>query len=811
MNRKKSLRLLALGLALLLVWMGLPLSASAADTAPESVLAGMTTQQKVAQMLMPSFRYVADENGDTQSMDTVLPEVKALLGKYGFAGVALFAQNLGDNDKAAQFTDELQQANAGHPQLLLAVDQEGGKVTRLGHGTETPGNMALAATGDPENAAKAATVIGTEIQALGMNFDFAPVLDVNNNPENPIIGTRSFSDDPETVAEYGVAFMQALQETGAISTLKHFPGHGDTATDSHTGLPRIDKSYAQLKANELVPFQAAIDAGADAIMTAHIQYPQIETGTYVSKSTGEAVNLPATLSKTIITDILRDDMGFDGVVLTDALEMDAIAEHFDPMDAAKLAINAGVDILLMPVGSVAPQNVTELETYIADLTKLVEDGEISLAQVDAAVLRILKLKEKHGLLEEYKGIDASKAAAVGSKANHEIEWDIAKQAVTLVKAEDHSLPFVTGKEKIVVLTPYDNEQPAMEYAVNRARAEGKLAKGTTVEVYSIRNKSAEEARALAKGADHLIIVTELYGVSALSGSYYQMVDDLCDDLHAAGGDVSVISCELPYDASRLEKADNILLCYGSMGMTEDPLTATGSVAKYGPNLPAALYKMIAIGENVSGSLPVDLPLYEDGAYSETVAYDREMGLFYDSYEMFTDLKRATWYRDGVEYCLDFGLMDGVGGYRFDPQGTATRGMLTTILWRMAGAPENPGVTAYVDGEPGHWYSQALVWAGENHIANGYGLNRFGTFDPVTREQAAVMLYRYAKAEPVEGEMGLAGFRDAGQISSWAADAIRWAVKNGILSGRGNGILAPKGTATRAELATMLMRFAQLQG
>ena len=802
-------RLAALGLAALLIVAGLPVSVGAAST-PESILAGMTTEQKVAQMVMPSFRYYVDEDGETKGLDTIPEEVKALLGKYGFAGVALFAQNVVDNDKAARLTDDLQKANAGHPQLLLAVDQEGGTVTRLGHGTEMPGNMALAATGQAENAAKAAQVIGTEIQSLGLNFDFAPVLDVNNNPNNPVIGVRSFSDDPVIVAEYGVAFMKSLQGTGAISTLKHFPGHGDTDTDSHTGLPRIDKSYGELRANELVPFQAAIAAGADAIMTAHIQYPQIETDTYVSKATGEAVNLPATLSKAIITDILRGDLGFDGVVLTDALDMDAIAKHFDPLDTARLAIEAGVDILLMPVTNVLPGAVTELEAYLQAVAKQVEDGVISSAKVDAAVLRVLRLKEKHGLLGDYTGIDSAKAASVGSKANHEVEWGIAKQAVTLVKTAENSLPLVTGNEKIVVLTPYDNEKPSMEYAVNRARAEGKLAAGTTVEVYSIRNKTAEEARALAKGADHLVVVTELYGVSALSGDYYGMVDTLCDDLHAAGGDVSVISCELPYDAARLTKADNILLCYGSMGMTEDPLTATGSVTRYGPNLPAALYVMIAIGEDARGTLPVNLPQYASGAYTQEVAYSRGTGLSYPTYNKYADLKRVSWYRSGVEYCLDQGLMTGVGNGRFDPQGTATRATLVTTLWNMAGKPENDGVTAYEDAVPGRWYSQALVWAGENQIAGGYGDHLFGTADPITREQVAAMLFRFAKAEAPLGEMGLAGYADADQVSAWAADATRWAVRSGILQGRGNGVLDPKGKATRAELAAMLARYAQLQ-
>lgn len=236
-----------------------------------------------------------------------------------------------------------------------------------------PGNMALGAADDVNVTKEAASVIGQELAALGINADFAPDVDVNSNPANPIIGIRSFSDDADAVAKHGAAFVRALNDTGVISTLKHFPGHGDTDTDSHTGLPMIDKSYNELKANELVPFKACIEAGSQMIMTAHIQYPQIEKTTYKSVLTGEDIYLPATLSKTIITDILRGDMGYDGVVVTDAMNMDAVAKHFDKFDAAKLAIEAGVDILLMPVDTSSTEGINSLDSYISTLTDMADN------------------------------------------------------------------------------------------------------------------------------------------------------------------------------------------------------------------------------------------------------------------------------------------------------------------------------------------------------------------------------------------------------------------------------------------------------
>ncbi len=250
----------------------------AAAAAPESILSSMTTQDKVAQMLMPMLRYYVDEEGCRHGMDVLTEDAAKTLETYGFAGIVLFAQNTADTQKAVKLVDDMQRANAGHPaQLLVGIDQEGGYITRLGQGTQLPGNMALGAAGDAALAEKAGAIIGAELKSMGINFDFAPVVDVNSNPANPVIGTRSFSDDAFLAAKLGVGFMKGLQSEGVISTLKHFPGHGDTATDSHTGLPRIDGTLADLKARELVPFQAAGDAGGEAIMTAHIQDPGNET------------------------------------------------------------------------------------------------------------------------------------------------------------------------------------------------------------------------------------------------------------------------------------------------------------------------------------------------------------------------------------------------------------------------------------------------------------------------------------------------------------------------------------------------------
>ncbi|MBQ2111149.1 MAG: hypothetical protein II191_05320, partial [Clostridia bacterium] len=284
-----------------------PIGLVYAETAEvSSLLSSMTTEDKICQMLVLNFGAVTDSAGHQVLSGAARQELE----RHCFGGVLFDAQSTADNEDTVRLVDSIQTANASggafRPQLLFAADQEGGSITRLGHGTQTPGNMALGAINDDAAARSVGSLIGSELKALGISVDFAPVLDVNSNPSNPVIGIRSFSDSAWMTASLGVSYMSGLMSTGTVACLKHFPGHGDTATDSHTGLPCIDKSYSQLQGNELIPFKSAINAGAEMIMTAHIQFPQIETETYNSPISGQTITLPATLSKRIISGILRE-------------------------------------------------------------------------------------------------------------------------------------------------------------------------------------------------------------------------------------------------------------------------------------------------------------------------------------------------------------------------------------------------------------------------------------------------------------------------------------------------------------------------
>ena len=625
-------KLTALFLALLLSLPAFALS-EAEKIDPAALLESMSTQQKIAQLLMPAFYYYVNGEGRTVSLEEIHPDIEAVLKEYGFGGVIFNLQNAKDNEKATRLVDAMQAANAsvpGRPQLLTFTDQEGGYVTRLAQGTQMPGNMALGAADDPAVTENTGFLIGQEVTAIGYSGAFAPVLDVNSNPANPVIGIRSFSDDPETVAEQGVAFMNGLRKAGALSALKHFPGHGDTDTDSHTGLPCVNKTYEELKAFELIPFQEAIDAGADMVMTAHIVYPQVETDTYTSRKTGEEIGLPATLSKTILTDILRGDMGFEGLIVSDAMNMDAIAAHFDPLDAAKLAIEAGVDLILMPVDTSTPEGLSALKQYIQDVAVLADSGTLSMEAVDAAVLRVLSFKEKHGMLTSYvcEDLEAKVQQAVttvGSKIHHETEFEIAKKAVTLVKNEG-VFP-LNPEESVAVLVPYSSELMSAEYAVRRLKDEGKLSEDAPVSVLYLGNMTVNDLVKTAQKNKHLIVIHAAYSLNGMNpfktnGSDSVIVEALLTLAHAAGSDVTVISAQLPYDAGRFPDADAVIVAYGARGMSEDPRNKEYGISQYGPNLPAAVYMALS-GQYMTGKLPVNIPaLNENCEYTDEILYPR---------------------------------------------------------------------------------------------------------------------------------------------------------------------------------------------
>ena len=572
----------------------------------EEVLAGMDTRRKVAQMVVAC-------------ADTWNEQVSACLRDTRPGGVLLGGKILSEAGRncaeIAGLTATLQSdaLAGGGPALLICADQEGGMITRLPDGTDMPGAMALAAAGDPALARAAAAAVGAELLACGVNTDLAPVMDVNTDPANPVIGVRSFSDDPQTVAVFGTAYLQGLADAGVIGALKHFPGHGDTDTDSHTGLPSVDKTLDELRAEELVPFRAGIDAGADMVMTAHIVYPQLESARYRSEETGEEVCLPATLSRPILTGLLRGELGFEGVIVTDAMEMDAIAAHFGLLDASVMAINAGADLLLSPARIYDDGDCGAYVAFIDELAAAAERGDIEPGRIDESVLRILRLKEKYGLLDaENVPTDAAALAeralrTVGCEEHAALERRIACDAVTLVR-DGGALPLrPAAGERVAIVTAWDSQIPSADLGLRRAMDAGMVPDGAEISILSREYMAREDVEKAVRGADVCVIFSCMYGAGYLTDpAGAAEVEALVRLAHESGGKAVVISCQLPYDTARFAEADAVLAAYDPLGATLYPDPAGGGQkAHYAPGVPAAVEALF--GGDFTGTLPVRVP------------------------------------------------------------------------------------------------------------------------------------------------------------------------------------------------------------
>lgn len=617
-----------------------PTRANAASSRVKEILGNMTLKQKVEQMLMPDFRdWSTTGEGTAPDFTEMNDQVAQVLHDHDFGGVILFADNVKTTEQSFNLVQDLQAENLEGKDspvpMLIGIDQEGGIVYRLGSGSALPGNMAVGATGDTEYAKRAGAIIGRELSALGINTDFAPVVDVNNNPNNPVIGLRSFGDDPDKVANFAVAMIEGINSSNVITAAKHFPGHGDTATDSHTGLPVVNKSYEELKNMELVPFQAAMDAGTDMFMVAHIAYPQIDPtmkdGNYI----------PATVSKVFLTDIARGDMGYDGVLITDAMNMAGLANLYTQSEACIESIKAGMDILLMPCVLDRNSSVDNLDQIIADIMAAVESGEIPQSRIDEAVTRILTLKEKRGILD-YDPADYSleKAlAAVGSDENRQEEREISAAGVTVVKNQDNTLPIRTkGGEKVLLVGAYSNEAPGLELGFRRAQAAG-LVDGVEYESL-IYNNANEATQAQIKDkiaeSDYVIVISELSGSSMRPGTWRRdMPEMIVNTAHELGKKSVVMSISHPYDVQFYDNADAIMAVYGNKGM--DPTEGLVPDAAFGPNVPAGVEVAFGIFP-AQGTLPVNIMEYdeEQGAFTDNVfalngqTYANGYGLSYNA-------------------------------------------------------------------------------------------------------------------------------------------------------------------------------------
>lgn len=398
----------------------------AQPAAVEDLLAAMTLEQKVAQMFMVSFH------------GPLLADVeREFLRLWQPGAVVLFGKNTGTPSATTRLTNDLQQTvtEAGGPPLLIAVDQEGGLIAHLNEGFTTwPAPMLLTATGSSELAYRMGRALAAELRAVGTNMNLAPVADLNTNPANPVIGRRSFGMDPELVAPVIAAVVQGLQDGGVLATVKHFPGHGDTDTDSHLTLPVLLHDRARLDRMELVPFRSALAVDAAAVMVAHIWFPALD-----------AERRPASLSPQIVTGLLREELAYGGIIMTDALDMDAVDTVYSPEQSAVLAVLAGHDLIATGAHVSTEMQARAIRAVVA----AVRDGLIDETRIDASVRRVLAAKAAYGLLE-WEALDPETAdERIDLEGHGTLVEELFRAGVTLVQHDGAGLVPLRGRSLLI--------------------------------------------------------------------------------------------------------------------------------------------------------------------------------------------------------------------------------------------------------------------------------------------------------------------------------------------------------------------------
>jgi beta-N-acetylhexosaminidase len=502
-------------------------SITPADIARQT-LARMTLEQKVGQVFMLGF----EGTSLTQAN-------QALIQGLHLGGVTLFGRNIETGAQLARLDHELQTIADPVP-LFISVDQEGGLVVRVTSGaTIFPGNMAVGATGDPLLARSLAEASASELLAMGINMDLAPVVDVNTNPLNPVIGVRAFGSNVDLVSAFASQTVDGLQSSGVSAVAKHFPGHGDTAVDSHRDLPVVPHSVERLQSLEFVPFQAAMQAGVDGIMTAHLYLPQVEP----------QQDLPATLSKTVLTGVLRDQLGYRGLILTDALDMDAIKKDRPAAEAAVQAFEAGADMLL--IAGINSDDRMHLGDGPPALLAAVQSGRVSEARLDESVLRILEAKARRGVLLGAATPPAVPEAAVLNSAEHRaLALDAARKAVTLQRDDASLLPLKSSQKILVVMPPAPTRSDVVDDQLpsNLLGAIKQFAPGAV-------GASTQSALDAARSAD--VIVLETFDLARSASE-----QSLARELAATGKPVIGLAVRGPYDAPAATEIGTFLTVYG---------------------------------------------------------------------------------------------------------------------------------------------------------------------------------------------------------------------------------------------------------
>ncbi|MER5199244.1 glycoside hydrolase family 3 protein [Streptomyces sp. NPDC002755] len=537
--------------------------AHADDPRPGELLARMTLEEKVGQVFVSRVYGHSATAPDQADLDANRAELGVrtaaeLLARYRLGGIIYFAwaHNTRDPRQIADLSNGIQRASLQQPRglpVLVSTDQEHGAVCRVGRpATLFPGAMAIGAGGSRADARALGRLAGRELRAMGIRQNCSPVADVNVNPANPVIGVRSFGADPEAVAALVAAEAEGYRAAGVAATAKHFPGHGDTAVDSHTGFPVITHSREEWETLDAVPFRAAIAAGVDSLMTAHILVPSLD-------DSGD----PATLSAPIVTGILREKLGYDGVVVTDALDMAGVRTKYGDDRVPVLALKAGVDQLLNP---------PDLDVAWHAVLKAVQDGELTERRLDASVLRILRLKARLGLLDEPYVGPAEAVRTVGAPEHLAAADRIAERTTTLLVNEGPLLPLSPRTHPRLLVVGADPASPTGTTGPPTGVLAAALTElGFTATALSTGTAPAAgtiaAAVTAAGGADAVVVTT--YNVTAADPQR-----TLVEQLAATGRPVVAVAVRNPYDVARLP---SVRACVAAYSWTDVELRAAARV------------------------------------------------------------------------------------------------------------------------------------------------------------------------------------------------------------------------------------------
>ncbi len=563
-------------------------SRPAPQTWAQRTLSRMTLREKVGQLMMPfvlgSF---APEGSETHD------RIVSVIEQENIGGVIM---SVGSPSEVAVKLNDLQ--NHSKYPLLVSADLETGAGFRfrgavhiptniaLGGATMFPSLMAFGATGDPRHAYELGRITALEARAMGVHVPFAPVLDVNNNPDNPIINIRSFGEDPEAVATLGVALVRGLQDNGAVATGKHFPGHGDTGTDSHLALPIINVERSRLDAIELVPFRAAIDAGIKGIMTAHIAVPEIS---------GETI--PSTLSSRVLTDLLRTDLGFDGIVFTDAMDMAAVNRLYPRGEAAVRAVIAGADVILMPA---------DVKQAVDAIVRAVDEGRLTEARIEESVGKLLRLKEDLGLNEERTVPLDVIPRVVGVPQHMEMAQDVAERSITLIQNQRDLLPLLGTRTARVMSVSFRNPGDVLSGRYFDARLRATYPRAVTRSVDE-RTNSEAYADLLARAGRSNLVVVSVYSNFAGRVELPDATVEFVNELAARRITHVVISFGNPYLISKFPDAQAYMLAWSSAQFSQQAAADAlfGGIAISGRS-PTGMAPFFALGDGIQVPLKASL-------------------------------------------------------------------------------------------------------------------------------------------------------------------------------------------------------------